>query len=362
MLEEIERNELIQKVAELTEAKPTRLKTIIPPEHLWRIQTDSIPEEYAGYVIRYCERSGWIESPALIIKLLERWDQNPRFAAAIKRLKSTPPPRFFLDNRPWDALLVALNLPFLDRQVTRRAIERFSYPLESAVNPPGARVLVVNGPSHSGKSFTYEYILYVNSIVQNLNFRRAWVDYRKQLMSRFGPEELIRSLLQQIDPNWVGPMPKLDDEQPARWLLALTQLLTEKILATGTTWFLVLDHFDAPNVPRETLDLIQRIAAAATNEDPLAGADDSLRLVLLGFNEPTVNYKQRVITDKINPIQREDVTDYFTNYARYANKAIGLADLQKIVDSIVTSDVDHHPDRTQLIAQRCIQIASAIFA
>lgn len=360
MLQEDERRDLLERVADFTEAKPTRLKTILGPDHIRRIQTDAIPEEYAGYVIRYCERSGWIERPPLIINLLKKWDQHIPFASAIARLESTPPPRFFLSNRPWDALLVALNLPFLNRTTTRVAVERFSYPLVSVVNPAGARVLVVNGPDLSGKSFTYDYILYVNSIVKDLNFKIAWIDYRKQLTGRFGPEQLIRSLLQQIDEKWDGTLPELDVEQPARWLLELTQLLASKVLATNTTWFVILDHFDAPNVPRETLDLIQRIAAAATGEDPLAGADDSLRLVLLGFNELIVNYKNRVITDKIKPVQRDDVSKYFVNYARYVAKAINPADLEKIVDSIVTPDIDNHPDRTQLIAGRCIERASTI--
>ena len=365
MLQELERTDLIVAVADQITISFTRLKTIVPPEHLRRIQTDAIPEEYAGHVIRYCERSGWIESPALIIKLLEAFQYMPLFAAAIKRLRATPPPILhFPDNRPWDALLVALELPFLNRKKTRRAIELFSFHLQSAINPPGARVLIVNGPASSGKSFTYHYILYVNSILQNLNFRIAWVDYKKQINNRFGPEELIRALIDQVEPDWDRTLPELDAQQPARWLLELTQRLTEAVIKNGTTWFIVLDNFDAPTVPRETLDLIQRIAAAATGEDPLGGADDSLRLVLLGFNELIANFKNRVVTDKIGPVSRDDVKNYLVDYARYRRKEneVDPADFEKMVDSILTADIDDHTNRTQLIAQRSIRIATAIFA
>ena len=134
LLQNCERDELIPEVAIFTEGRPTRLVSIISRNHVIRIPTDPIPEQYAFHVVRYCEMSAWAEDPALILKLLKKWAYVAAINQAIQRISGGAPPVFYANGRVWDTCRVALDLPFLNRETTRRAIEYFSYPLDPGLS------------------------------------------------------------------------------------------------------------------------------------------------------------------------------------------------------------------------------------
>src|SRR4029077_11188458 len=98
----------------------------------------------------YCERSAWVETPPLIINLLQQLTPvDAFFAAVLADVRGWMPPIFPIAGAPWDAFQVALEMPFLNRDISRRAIKEFAEPLRQPGAPgPGipspARVLVVN--------------------------------------------------------------------------------------------------------------------------------------------------------------------------------------------------------------------------
>lgn len=368
ILEEDERTELIPEVALLTEGRPTRLVKLIPTNHVIRIPTDPIPEQYAFNVVRYCELSAWVEEPPLIIKLLENWAMYEVFDKAIKRLTTGAPPKYYHGDRVWDTCLLALDLPFLNRETTRLAIEYFSYPLIPSLKPAGLRVLVVRGPARSGKSFTYDYILYVNSVFARLNFNAIWVDFKKQITSRFGPLELVESLLDQVNPSWESEvfLPELDTQQPVRWMLELARILVDQINTVNqnnvsdSKWIIVLDGFDDEKVARDTIEMIQIIASVAVGAELSGESNDVIRLVLLGFSDSIINYRNRVKVDDILPIDRNGVKLYFKRYGELKGKLLNDAALEGLVDAIEMEKIDGEEYRTRMIAHKALQIAQAV--
>ncbi len=366
MLLPTERDQLVFEVANLTNSDPEPLKIIIGSQHVIQIDTHKRPSVYAHYVVRYCERSAWIEDPALIIRMLNLFSfSNGALNQALVRLKAKGPVRYFKGNRPWDTCLLALELPFLNRANTRQAVELFNNPLvpedEYPPKEPGVRVLVVNGPPNTGKSFTHDYIRYINSFLGD-KFRIAWIDRKKEISSRFSPDALVKSLLDQINPDWdETKLPKLDTAQAARWLTELVKFLGDHITATGEPWILILDGFDKPGVPKETVELIQKMAATAVGSESTE-YNDSIRLALLGFNEAIPNYKGRVKADKTGPVLEKDIEKYFKDYAEYKDwPPFGAGVLAKIVEQVLkSSPPGDHPDHVKRVASNALRLAHSL--
>ncbi|HYC30435.1 MAG TPA: hypothetical protein VEB42_16485 [Chitinophagaceae bacterium] len=369
-----ERNELILEVASFTEGDYRVLKTVIPQQHVIRIEKNPVPAEYAFNIIRYCELSAWIENPALIITLLQRWDYKPLFAEAIKRIKNGEPPRFHIGQRVWDPFGLAVTLPFVNRETTRRSLEAFLYPLKSTTQPPGVRVLIVKGPAKSGKSFTYDYIRYTSSFLANLDFRPVYVDFKKVANVRFGPKELARAILNQINPKWTEQvnLPELDAQQPARWINQLCHTIADQIVFTSRKCVIVLDNFISEAdrasstaatdtdqiVPRETIEMISALADISTGKEYAESSADLVRLVLLGFNYPITNYFDRVKVDDIKPLTQTDLENYFNEFAKFYNKTIEPDALQFLVTETLKDDNPNDPARTEKLAQRALRLAN----
>jgi hypothetical protein len=314
--------------------------------------------------------SAWVEDPALIIQLLNKFQTFQIFKDAIDRIIQGRPPLF---HRPpiWDTILLALDLPFMDRKATRKAIEGFSDPLDSNAHPC-VRVLIVRGPSFSGKSFTYDYIRYINSFQDSALVFTVWVDFKKQATSRFGPLDLACALLDQINPNWYEQieLPVLNAEQPARWTIQLCTVIVEQIAKINKRCIIVLDGLDdnrvaglqeePQRIPQETVDMITRLSAIACGSDLAELNSDLLRVVLLGFNYPITNYKERVREDNISPITANDIRDYFIKYAEFYERDIDAQGLTDMVTAVLDGDQKNDSYRTQRLAQRALAVARAV--
>jgi len=355
-----ERKRLSEEVALLSGGLPTNLVPILGSQHVIRIETAPSPLLYGRKVVRYCEFSAWVEDPALILKLLDLWKVVPPFDGTIVRLKQAGPPIYYTNNRPYETCLLALDLPFINREVTRKAVELFRSPVETdGYDEPGVRVLIVNGPPGSGKTFTYGYISYINSIFAGLTFKTAYIDYKKYPVSRFGPEQLCESILSIIAPGWTtaASLPVLDAQQKARWHLQLAKFIGEQIAATGNCWWILLDHFDKSDVPRETIEFIQVLAKLATGEIHSDISNDVVRLVVMGYTEPILNYKRRVLTEDIQDVTRDDIHKYFERYLAFKKIDVQSSDIDYLVDETFKKDPGGIPKRTEILAKEALAIA-----
>lgn len=90
-------------------------------------------------MLEYCERYGWIEDPALLVRMLEK--------------------------------VAPVALPLLGRSITRSAFQDFFLPLGE-----GVRALIVNGPPGSGRTFMGDFLRLLVGPVKRLAptlFRKA---------------------------------------------------------------------------------------------------------------------------------------------------------------------------------------------
>lgn len=377
MLTDTERQNLLTEVATFILQSPAGLQTLLPTQHIISIRTNPIPVEYAFSIINYCERSAWVEDPALIVQLLKKFSYYPTFKMAIDRILQGRPLRFHIPSRVWDTMLLALDLPFINREMTRVAIERFDNPLIATTRAAGVRVLVVKGPQESGKSYTYDYLRYVCSFLGSTNVRLVWIDLKKQASPLIGPADLTTALLDQINPRWRSEGVQLPDQtqQSSRWVNQLSTTIATQISATGVMTIIVIDGLDSkdetsppgtpaetnPRISKETIDLINYLADVATGRHAAESSNDLLRLVLIGYNSPLVDFNSRIRVDDIKPLTRADVEKYFRDYAALFGIDTDAAGMTALLDLTFKDDVPTDPGRTKKLAQRAFYYVRQAF-
>ncbi len=132
--------------------------------HGTRPETNASPKIWARNILRFCNNSGWLYDPALLLNLLREIGVTPRTAfgqhipTLIEEIKLRKPDvtQFYNGGSAWETCHLSLTLPFLNRSETRRAFEYFDEQI--AMRPDAARVLIVNGPPGSGKTFTGDFL------------------------------------------------------------------------------------------------------------------------------------------------------------------------------------------------------------
>jgi hypothetical protein len=310
---------------------PELVATWIGMRHLRRIDYSSNPQIYAQRVLDYVTRYGWIELPALLQVMLEKLSPGAlsRFAANIPsiaaRIAAIAPLRLWAANSSaWDTALLSLELPFLNRETTRRAFEHFDERLP-LVNS-AARVLVVNGPPGSGKSFTGDFLRLLVSLRPDTD-RIAFVNFAAWTGSPLTPDLLAKELARQM-----GVTPEQTSAagvafshgntmRPERLAKGLVISLAAVANLTGKRWHIVLDNFHLPGVPDATYTFIEQLLSGlasghiAWDVDPSMGPP--LRLVLLGYTRPLPVQNYLVRVEEISPITRDDLAAHFRRYYEF---------------------------------------------
>ena len=304
-------------------------------------------DSWARNVLGYCERYGWIEDPALLLVLLNKVAHTPKTAfgpripAIVTRITAERPPIFWIAGRAWDTCHLSMNLPFLNRDITRRAFEEFDNPLSHA--PHAARVLVVNGPPGSGKTFTADFLRLLVKLradrqqVIDLDFG-TWTGKPLtpdllvvDLVGKMAEEEARAAAKAQAEQT----VPRLVNQRPDRWAKDLAIWLAAEANRTNKTWHIVLDNFHRPGVPPETHLFIKQLAVALAGRplawdvlDPDMGPP--LRLVLLGYPEFAHDHNGLIRMQQIQPITVDNLKIHFQRYYQYKGWPVVSAEIERI--------------------------------
>jgi hypothetical protein len=357
-----EREIIASNVADLLLQSPGNLFALVKA-HATRINQAQPPIEYGYNVVDYCILSGWVENPALIFSLLKRFEILPEIQAAIARLHQIPKPVFHY-GVPSNTCLVALRLPFIGREITRKAIDGFF--LSQQTLSSNSRVLIANGKSGSGKTFTYSYIMYINLVYTLDVFQVIYIDFKVLQGGRFGPRELARTIFELATiPNFNPP--ELDAQQPARWNLQLAKYVAQTLNSATSVlgnrrkfWVIALDQFNDDSVPIETIELIQLLATIATGELAVSDYQDCIRVVILGFDDPISNFNDRVVNEDIQLITKIDLEMYFKRYCEFKQIEPNPAMLTMLADKVLQNDPGDIPERNNELARWALTVAETL--
>lgn len=303
---------------------------------------------YARKVLRYCLRYGWIENPALLSTLLTRAAEGgltpfaARMPAIATRIDKAKPKAadFFRGGTAWETCHLSLNLPFLNRDITRVAFEHFFNPL--ARKPQCARVLVVNGPPGGGKTFTGAFLRLLVGLHNEHDVAEADFAALKG-GPPLTPDVLAKYLAGQMGTDTARAESEIsnlaDKGLPERWVQNIAIWLAGEANRTGKTWHLLLDNFHLSGVPNATLIFIEQLAGALAGKplawdvlEPEMGAP--LRLVLLGYKGSMPEGNPLVRVEEIKAIERADLERHFRRYYAYKQWPLEQAKVSDLLDGI----------------------------
>lgn len=336
------------------------------PDHVSRITMPfgrSLMDYFLDVVI-YCERSAWFEEPPLIIGLLEAFRPLHEYQDLVQAIRDKGPYRCHPSTQPFWVCRVASDLPLFARYPTRIAAIQFSS--GTSINKqPGQRVLRVNGPTGSGKTYTLTFFEYLASIqplevgVLNLDFgegdlstlaenqgilvelyiaRRLeeQVRRRRQLLSAAKQAALPKPVgigalpgvlpLPGVGPDTPFNFTQLNDlQQRTRWASQLANEFVNQVLARPKGippqwWVIVFDRCE--KIPQLAEEFVRQLVqkAAGSNKDTAEEADRGpLRMVLLGDSSlvmPNPVYGAHLIDEDLSTQKfgLAEVAEYFQNF------------------------------------------------
>ena len=204
--------------------------------------------------------------------------------------------------------------PLVNRTQLRKGVR-------DLLSPDGRRILIVNGPPGSGKSYSAAFI---SSVQQATGlFKLALVRYEPASWLDYGPADLARSLGDILSVELPPRPADMDPRAYHRWIVTR---LVSAVAASGQTWWWVLDGFFSV-AHDDVTDFIESLIQFVAREP-------HLRLVLLGYEQPlSPQAVTLAVREDISPLTEADVRDFLTRPSLTARRT---ADEESIEESIRT--------------------------
>lgn len=196
------------------------------------------------------------------------------------------------------------NLPLVNRTVLRDYVRKLA-----DFQPAGARVLVVNGPPSSGKTYSVELIAYLNRALKNFKF--VHIDLQKTT-GEVRPEHIARDIvdLMNLDQRII---PELNQEQDSRWIQLFCNRLQGVLSNAPDQWWIVIDGFNHARLSPSVNDLVKELSGRRLTLP-------ELRIVLLSYPDNLSPDVERVaLRETIAPIDEKHLISFFSQ-VYYDNK------------------------------------------
>lgn len=236
---------------------------------------------------------------------------------------------------------------FLDRRKLREALRRLAA-------DQGPNVLVVNGPPGSGRSYTRALIEHASRRLGT--FQVAWIPLEEagvklepdglawQIACKLGRRDAPVPARQSTGKRWAQDL--------ALWLLSLPR-------PGEPVWWILLDGFDDPDIPEDTIALMQNLALHICSGE----AQRRFRLVLLEYPRPLPHSIRRaVVPEELQPpdaIGEVDVRDYFEAFFRGLNQTLVPEAMTMLVGSVL-DDLPPSGDRLTTLCRRVEEVSDAL--
>lgn len=227
--------QLLAQVASDTTPRQT-LISFLPADVAMEVEEGLKPQVLVERVLVLCEQDGWRRTPPLLSTLIAGLlGDSGRIPELIARLAT--PPRAPAAPDPFSATVLDTGQPFLDRLATRSILKTWTELM------PLQQVMVVEGPSGTGKTYTNEYVRHLvrHVVTTSADVRTVLVAFDREQAASVGPREVAKDLVWNMggDPDEV---PEADTNAAA-----LVKQLVSWVFRTankdGLRWWFVLDGF-----------------------------------------------------------------------------------------------------------------------
>ena len=295
----------------------TILCSPLPLEFANLLPDVSLPKGLVEEAIKICIADRFNNQPTWLERLLAGLlPGNPQVEPIILRLRNPPPATAV---HPLDVLLLSDDAPFLNRAKLRQRLRVLGQP--DASKP----ILVVSGPTRSGKTYSAELI--DNFCRSRPGLILCQVRLPPGQEEIIGARETASDLVAQLGPRKSEMPPAHTNED--RWTGELaTWVLSEATSRAGDWWFL-LDGFNRPGVRPDARKFIVHLADQVTR----GIAARHCRVILLDFDRTALSVQPtKVLKEEIEPVEAAEVAACVDVILKRTGTS---ADVQQVVDAIL---------------------------
>ncbi|HEY0778932.1 MAG TPA: effector-associated domain EAD1-containing protein [Gemmatirosa sp.] len=222
---------------------------------------------------------------------------------------------------PYETCFVAGQQAFIGRLTLRQFIRDLA-------EPYGVHVLVVNGLSRTGKTYSLQLLSYVSNH-QEPPYQLAWATLENEVASTYAPETLARRYAAQLGWN-EGTIPQ---RPSTRYAKEIAWWIIGEAKRARVPQVLVFDSFNKVDLHAETRELVQELLTA------VSATTSRVRLVMLNYEQdlfPPV-LPGPVRGELVAVLTRHELVEYFKTVAQHRGVTAESAVVQRIVDSVVSA-------------------------
>lgn len=215
----------------------------------------------------------------------------------------------------------------------------------------GGRILVVNGPPFSGKTYSKELIGYLRRALES--FRLVFIDLLT-IQGEVKPLDVASSIVQQLGLN-DGVLPPHNQEQDSRWVEAFCNRLTGQLGDKNDPWWVVIDGFTHITLSPSVDDLIKQLATRTRMTLP------GLRLILLSYPERLPPDVERVVLrEDIHPIEDRDLFNFFDQVYKERDQTPTAKDIAERIGEVRREFDPTDPKGMEKLGAAVARIAKSI--
>lgn len=270
-------------------------------------------------IVDVAQSQGW--APALLDAMIAEFEgrQSPLLQGDVETLRRVQ--KSMADRmgrgtallQPFHSCFVRNNWPFVNRPAIHESFIKLS-------NPGGPRIVVLNGPSDSGKTYSKELAQYVSEVRPDLKIKVIYKDVGEgDYAYANAPDRLVRSILTE----WRKGSTSIPEQltQSSGYALELSEFLAASAPEEpkDVTWWIVIDGIaKITQITTENAPLLKFLHAF---EKYIADSSLPLRLILLDLGEQnSLPDAAESVAVKVE-LNRLTVTDLMEHYFAVLHQA-----------------------------------------
>lgn len=238
---------------------------------------------------------------------------------------------------PLETVWLPNGAPLVNRMQLRKGVREL-------LRPGGVRILVVNGPPGSGKSYSAAFIRGIGQATGE--FKVAQVQHGPGSEPYYGPAELARDLGSQLG---IEQRPRSSGTSDWAYYRTLVAELVGAAIDSREPWWWILDGFSSRG-RQDIMEFILLLAERVT-------ANSDVRLVLLGYDQSLPEQVEGLAyREEISPISESDIREFLTALSRTARRAADEGSIEQSIRTIFT-DLPMDEQRNVALGVRVLKAA-----
>jgi hypothetical protein len=288
-----------------------------------------------GEILQFLESvpktPGWEADDQLKVALSEfkkKWMNSRRISQAIL-------------NNPYQAWRVDQGRLFIDRKPLRDHVKELA--------EKDRRFMVVNGPKGSGKTYSIYYLNFLRSL-HKFKFKASHIVIERELPTTYYPDVFARRIARDLGLS-SDEIPQQQNVKD-RWAGEVCDWLVDQLLrAESNQYWIVLDGFNHPDLPKETKQMVAALI------DAVDLRLTNVRLVLIDYPEALRSEIRPLVRDEtLHHFDREELTIFFQERFEQPRSESDEELIAQYVDKIMTDLPSDPKERMATITDRVSEI------